>query len=101
MSQSEIIPGEALIYEHANGVTYARYRDPPHNTKPRWVIGGAPNGFINGTNIPKDSIGLQDFENVIPNWAMLQNYPELQSKYIEYLQLQEKYLTWEALGGKR
>jgi hypothetical protein len=36
------IPGEALIYERANGVIYARYRDPPHNTKPRWIVGGDP-----------------------------------------------------------
>jgi hypothetical protein len=38
----KLIPGEALIYERANGVVYARYRDPPHNTTPRWVIGGDP-----------------------------------------------------------
>lgn len=37
-----MIPGEALIYERANGVVYARYRDPPHNTIPRWIIGGDP-----------------------------------------------------------
>jgi hypothetical protein len=37
-----LIPGAALIYERANGVVYARYRDPPHNTIPRWVIGGDP-----------------------------------------------------------
>ena len=37
-----MIPGEALIYERADGIVYARYRDPPHNTKPRWVIGGDP-----------------------------------------------------------
>jgi hypothetical protein len=36
----KLIPGEALIYERANGVTYARYRDPPHNKKPRWAVGG-------------------------------------------------------------
>ena len=42
-SQSpKLIPGEALIYERANGVVWARYRDPPHNTKPRWIIGGDP-----------------------------------------------------------
>jgi hypothetical protein len=40
--QDKLIPGEALIYERADGVVYARYRDPPHNTKPRWVIGGDP-----------------------------------------------------------
>ena len=25
-----------------NGVVYARYRDPSHNKKERWVIGGDP-----------------------------------------------------------
>ena len=34
-----MIPGLALIYESVNGVIYARYRDPPHNTIPRRVIG--------------------------------------------------------------
>ena len=37
-----MLPGEALIYERADGVVYARYRDPPHNTVPRWIIGGDP-----------------------------------------------------------
>ena len=41
-TDEELIPGEALIYERANGIVYARYRDPPHNTKPRWIIGGDP-----------------------------------------------------------
>ena len=36
----KLIPREALIYERSNGVVYARYRDPPHNAIPRWVIGG-------------------------------------------------------------
>jgi hypothetical protein len=40
--QVKLLPGEALIYERANGVVYARYRDPPHNTIPRWIIGGDP-----------------------------------------------------------
>jgi hypothetical protein len=37
---TKLIPGAALIYERVNGTVYARYRDPPHNTIPRWVIGG-------------------------------------------------------------
>ena len=37
-----MIPGEALIYERSDGVLYARYRDPPHNTQPRWIVGGDP-----------------------------------------------------------
>lgn len=40
-----LIPGEALIYERSNGVVYARYRDPPHNTIPRWIIGGDPDAI--------------------------------------------------------
>jgi hypothetical protein len=38
----KLIPGEALVYERANGVVYARYRDPPYNTQPRWIVGGDP-----------------------------------------------------------
>jgi len=38
----KLIPGQALIYERANGVVYAKYRDPPHNLIPRWIIGGDP-----------------------------------------------------------
>ena len=41
----KLIPGEALIYERSDGVVYARYRDPPHNNKPRWIIGGDPGGI--------------------------------------------------------
>ena len=37
---TKLIPGEALIYERANGVTYAKYRDKPE--VPRWMIGGDP-----------------------------------------------------------
>lgn len=37
-----LIPNAALIYERADGVVYARYRDPPHNTIPRWIVGGDP-----------------------------------------------------------
>jgi len=42
MSQlkNKMIPGEALIYERADGVVYAKYRDPPHNKTSRWIIGG-------------------------------------------------------------
>ena len=37
---SELLPGEALIYERANGVVYARYQNRPEI--PRWIIGGDP-----------------------------------------------------------
>ena len=38
---STLIPGEPLIYERADGVVYARYRDRPDIE--RWIIGGDPN----------------------------------------------------------
>ena len=43
-TRTKLIPGEPLIYERADGVVYARYRNPPHNTIPRWIIGGDPAG---------------------------------------------------------
>ena len=43
--KGNLIPGEALIYERSDGVVYAHYRDPPHNTIPRWIIGGDPAGM--------------------------------------------------------
>lgn len=42
--QDKLIPGEALIYERADNVVYARYRDAPHNAIPRWIVGGDPAG---------------------------------------------------------
>jgi hypothetical protein len=42
---SKLIPGQALIYERANGVVYARYRDAPYNKMERWIIGGDPAGI--------------------------------------------------------
>ena len=41
----KLIPGEALIYERVDDVLYARYRDPPHNQIPRWIIGGDADGI--------------------------------------------------------
>ena len=40
--EGKLVPEAALIYEHADGVTYARYRDPPHNQIERWIVGGEP-----------------------------------------------------------
>ena len=36
----KLIPHEALIYERANGVVYARYANKPEIE--RWIIGGDP-----------------------------------------------------------
>lgn len=38
--RDKLIPGEPLIYERANGVVYARYRDRPDIK--RWIVGGDP-----------------------------------------------------------
>ena len=42
--QPKLVPGAAIVYERANGVTYARYRDAPYNKMPKWIIGGDPEG---------------------------------------------------------
>lgn len=39
---TKLIPDQPLIYERTNGVVYARYRDPPYNSRPRWIVGGDP-----------------------------------------------------------
>lgn len=38
----QLIPNQTLIYERVDGVVYARYRDPPYNKEPRWIVGGDP-----------------------------------------------------------
>ena len=45
----DLLQGEALIYERANGVVYARYRDAPHDKIPRWIIGGDADGIERAT----------------------------------------------------
>lgn len=46
----DLIPEQALIYERANGVVYARYRDPPYNEMyERWIIGGDPDAVARAT----------------------------------------------------
>jgi hypothetical protein len=66
--QHKLIPGEALIYENVDGVIYARYRDPPHNTTPRWIIGGDP-------------VALQKLRGELFSWADWQEMMELSLKY--------------------
>ena len=38
--RGSLLPGEALIYERAEGVVFACYRDKPEIE--RWIIGGDP-----------------------------------------------------------
>lgn len=41
---SNLLPGEALIYERVGKRIYARYRDRPEI--PRWIIGGEQTGIL-------------------------------------------------------
>lgn len=34
-----LVPGQKIIYERLGNTVYARYRDPPYNKRPRWVVG--------------------------------------------------------------
>jgi hypothetical protein len=56
-----LIPNEPLIYERANGVVFARYRDPPHNKIPRWVIGGEPDATAKALGI----VSFDEWKNVM------------------------------------
>jgi len=56
-----LIPNEPLIYERANGVVFARYRNPPHNKIPRWVIGGEPDATAKALGI----VSFDEWKNVM------------------------------------
>ena len=99
-TDEELIPGEALIYERANNIVYARYRDPPHNTKPRWIIGGDPQGFIPGTGMPRPDEWVH-IQQCTPDWKLMQKYDKLQELYTAFLIEQDKYVTWEKVVGQR
>ena len=60
-TQAKLIPGQALIYERANGVVYARYRDPPYNDLPRWIIGGDPAGVARAQG---DMLNYSDWQDL-------------------------------------
>ena len=57
----KMIPNQALIYERSGGVVYARYRDPPHNKIPRWVIGGEPDATAKALGI----VSYDEWKNVM------------------------------------
>ena len=56
-----LLPGEALIYERHDNVVYARYRDPPHNTIPRWINGGDPAGVARAQG---DLLNYSDWQDM-------------------------------------
>ena len=74
----KLIPGAALIYERADGVTYAKYRDPPHNKIPRWIVGGDPAGVARAQG------KLLDYSEWINLCELAQSNQTLQ-KQLKYL----------------
>ena len=88
---------KALIYESANGITYAKYRDD--STIPRWVVGGNLKGWIPGTNIqcPED---WYEFKDVRPDFNLILSNPNLKDVYTKFLSEQKKYQVWEKLSGR-
>jgi len=71
---SKLIPGQSLIYERADGVTYARYRDPPHNKIPRWIVGGEPEG------VSKAQGNLFSYSEWQEMMELAKEYPTLKSQ---------------------
>ena len=72
--QHKLIPGAALIYERADGVTYARYRDPPYNVQPRWIVGGDPEG------VSRAQGNLFSYSEWQEMMELAENYPTLKSQ---------------------
>jgi hypothetical protein len=72
--QHKLIPGAALIYERADGVTYARYRDAPHNIQPRWIVGGDPQG------VSRAQGNLFSYSEWQEMMELAENYPTLKSQ---------------------
>jgi len=70
----KMIPGAALIYERADGVTYARYRDPPYNSQPRWIVGGDPEG------VSKAQGNLFSYSEWQEMMDLAKEYPTLKSQ---------------------
>ena len=68
----ELLPGEALIYERANGVVYARYRDFPE--VPRWLVGGDPGAVAKAQG---DLLDYSEWKNLC---EMCKEYPTLQKQ---------------------
>jgi len=100
-NKETLVPGEALIYERGmNGIIYARYRDPPHNSLPRWIVGGAPESFYPNTSMPRPD-NWPNVQDVNPDYTLMHKHPELQEKYREFLELQVKYQAWEKVVGQR
>ena len=82
-----LIPNQPLIYERANGVVFARYRDPPYNMIERWVVGGEPKAVA-------EAMGIIDYDEWKDIMMMAEKNVTL-SKLIEKLR-QTYYLIKES-----
>lgn len=69
-----MIPGEALIYERSDGVVYARYRDPPHNTIPRWIVGCDPSAITKSGGGILNYAEWQELCNTAEKYPTLKNH---------------------------
>lgn len=83
-----------LIYEYANGITYARYADD--HTIPRWAVGGNTRGYIPGTHIQNPE-EWNCYERVKPDFNLIMKNKKLFDRYTKFLQEQQKYELWEKL----
>jgi len=63
-----LIPGEELIYERDGDTVYARYRNPPHNQRPRWIVGSS-------NAVTEDYFFPPPKHNVI-NWRHIEHVAE-------------------------
>ena len=73
---------EALIYENANGVVYARFRDEPKKTKynGRWIIGGE----LAAVN---EALGIVSYDQWKELFTLADNYPTLRKQLDKTLNL--------------
>jgi hypothetical protein len=76
-----LIPGQPLVYERNDSAVYARYRDPPYNKIPRWVVGSNTNceflgysDFRHMQEIAKHHEGFKDaWENMLTQYYLLKD----------------------------
>ena len=73
---------EHLIYERANGVVFARFRDDPKRTKynGRWVIGGDPEAV-------NEALGIVSYDQWKELFALADSYPTLRKQLDKTLNL--------------
>ena len=67
---------ESLIYERANGVVYARFRDEPKKTtyNGRWVIGGDPEAV-------NEALGIVSYDQWKELFALADESPTLKKQH--------------------